>query len=227
MAQLTRPGAVVWRGGDGLPPSQQGIKILEIPVGQPEYVQQFLEEKSDEHRTLFQRIPMVEDPQAAWLLLLMCASTRANFWLRGVQPEWTSTFAETHDARVGMSPTDSELSRRGSAEVTASLPFFQGVLGLTSATRIREGAHWASWADCLKMVRQRHPAVADTIVSGLVEGLDRCFEAVRRCAQSLTDAGFEPPSWTELANSQEVVFYRRSRAPRTQGGLATESHQVP
>ena len=31
-----------------------------------------------------QRIPMVEDPQAAWLLLLMCASTRANFWLRGV-----------------------------------------------------------------------------------------------------------------------------------------------
>ena len=68
------------------------------------------------------------------------------------------------------------------------------------------------------MVRQRHPAVADTIVSGLVEGLDRCFEAVRRCAQSLTDAGFEPPSWTELANSQEVVFYRRSRAPRTEVG---------
>ena len=71
-----------------------------IPVGQPEYVRQFLEEKADEHSTFFQRIPMVEDPQAAWLLLLMCASTRANFWLRGVQPEWTSTFAETHDAHV-------------------------------------------------------------------------------------------------------------------------------
>ena len=33
VAQLTRPGAVVWRGDDGLPPSQQGIKILGIPVG--------------------------------------------------------------------------------------------------------------------------------------------------------------------------------------------------
>ena len=200
VAQLTRPGAVVWKGDDGLPLSQQGIKILGIPVGQPEYVRQFLEEKADEHRTLFQRIPMVEDPQAAWLLLFMCASTRANFWLRGVQPEWTSIFAETHDANVW------ECLRQilnchggGSAQVTASLPFFQGGLGLTSAVRIREGAHWASWADCLKMVRQRHPAVADTMVSGLAEGLVRCFEAVRRCALSLSDAGFEPPSWTELA----------------------------
>ena len=93
----------------------------------------------------------------------------------------------------------------GRAEVTASLPFFQGSLGLTSATRIREGAHWASWADCLKMVRQRHPAVTDTMISGLAEGPARCFEAVRRCAHSLTDAGFESPSWTELASSQEVV----------------------
>ena len=186
--------------------SQQGIKILGIPVGQPENVQQFLEEKADEHRTFFQHIPMVEDPQAAWLFLFMCASTRANFWLRGVQPEWTSNFAETHDAHVW------ECLRRilnchggGSSEVIVSLPFFQGGLGLTSAARIREGAHWASWADCLKMVRQRHPAVADTMVSGLVEGPVRCSEAVRRCAQSLTDAGFEPPSSTELANSQEVV----------------------
>ena len=137
-------------------------------MGQPENVRQFLEEKSDEHRTFFQRISMVEDPQAAWLLLLMCAPTRANFWLRGVQPEWTSTFVETHDTLVW------ECLRRilnchggGSAEVTAALPLFQGGLGLTSATRIREGAHWATWADCLKMVRQRHPAVADTKVSGL------------------------------------------------------------
>ena len=49
--------------------------------------------------------------------------------------------------------------------------------------------------------------MADTIVSGLAEGPVRCFEAVRRvCAQSLTDAGFESTIWTELANSQEVVF---------------------
>ena len=51
-----------------------------IPLGQREHVRQFLEEKSDKHRTLFQLIPMVEDPQAAWLLLLM--STRMGFDFR-------------------------------------------------------------------------------------------------------------------------------------------------
>ena len=35
VAQLTRPGTVVWRGDDSLPSSQQGIKIFGIPVGQP------------------------------------------------------------------------------------------------------------------------------------------------------------------------------------------------
>ena len=75
------------------------IKILGIPVGQPKYVLQFLEEKSDEHGTLFQRIPIVEK---AALLLLTCA----NFSLRGVQ--------QTRCTRVGMSPTDSELTRKES-----------------------------------------------------------------------------------------------------------------
>ena len=171
VAQLTKPGTVVWKGDDRLPAAQQGLKILEIPVGQPEYVRKFLEEKAHEHHTLFQRIPVVEDPQAAWLLLLMCASTRANFWLRGVQPEWTAHFAETHDAQVWECLRQILNSHEGeSAQVTASLPFFQGGLGLISAARIREAAHWASWADCLKMVRQRHPTVADTMIQELAEG---------------------------------------------------------
>ena len=120
VAQLTRPG------DDSLPSSHQGIKIWGIPVGQPEYIRQFLEEKSGEHRTLFQRIPVVEDPQAAWLL--MCASTRVNHWLRWVQPEWTSIFAATHDAHV-WDCLRQILKTNGVrfAEVTASLPFFQEV----------------------------------------------------------------------------------------------------
>ena len=73
-----RPDAVVWKGDASLPAGQQGVKILRVPVGQPEFVQSFLERKSEEQSTLFERIPAVADPQAAWLLLLMCASTRAN-----------------------------------------------------------------------------------------------------------------------------------------------------
>ena len=86
-ARSVKPDAVVWRGDPGLPLSQEGLKVLGIPIGQPAFVSDFLERKSREKQTLFQRIPAVNDPQAAFLLLLMCGSTRANFWMRAVRPE--------------------------------------------------------------------------------------------------------------------------------------------
>ena len=54
--------------------------------------------KSEEQSTLFQRTPAVEDPQAAWWLLLICAFTRANYRLRCVRPDVTEAFAHRHDA---------------------------------------------------------------------------------------------------------------------------------
>ena len=117
VAELTR-GAVVWRGDDGLPFSEQGIKILGIPVGQPVRSAVSGEVKRAPHS-----LPTHHHPQAGCLLLFMCATTKANCWLRGVQPEWTSTFAETHDAR------NLNSHGRRSAGVTASLPFFWGEEG--------------------------------------------------------------------------------------------------
>ena len=93
-----KPEAVVWRGDASLPRCQQGVKILGVPVGQPELVQSVLRQNSEEQSTLFQRTPTVEDPQAAWWLLLMCAFTRANYWLRCVRPGVTEAFAHRHDA---------------------------------------------------------------------------------------------------------------------------------
>ena len=190
-----------------LPAGQQGLKILGVPVGQPEFVQSFLERKSEEHSTLFERIPIVADPQAAWLLLLMCASTRANYWLRCVRPDLSGALAHRHDASVWeclrqilrITPDQAIVS------TTTSLPFFMGGLGLTVAFRSREGAHWASWADCLPMVRERHPTVADTTVQGLARDTAPCFSAVRTCVTSLIEAGFELPSWRMLRASTEPV----------------------
>ena len=86
MARRVKPEAVVWRGDPELPLSRQGMRVLGVPIGQPEFVRDYLERKSLEHETLFQRVPWLNNPQAAWLLL-MCASTRANFWLRAVCPD--------------------------------------------------------------------------------------------------------------------------------------------
>ena len=55
-----------------------GIKVLGKPHGHQDFVRAQLEMLSAHHHTLLARIPMVEDVQSAWLLLVHCASARAN-----------------------------------------------------------------------------------------------------------------------------------------------------
>ena len=74
-----RPDAVVWKSDP--PPNHQGLGVLGCA-------------------TLFQPIPWVQDTQAAFLLLLMCGSTKANFWLRTVETELMEGFAARHDPSV-------------------------------------------------------------------------------------------------------------------------------
>ena len=100
---------------------------------------EFLTKKSREHEVLFDRTP--------------AAAPRANFWLRMVRPEMVAQFAETHDANtslIGAEPS-------AHSQVTASLQFSQGGLGLTSAVRGCWAAHWASWTDCFAMINKWHP----------------------------------------------------------------------
>ena len=41
-ARRVNPEAIVWRGDTALPRGQQGVKVLGVPVGQPEFVHNFL-----------------------------------------------------------------------------------------------------------------------------------------------------------------------------------------
>ena len=86
IAQVADPDARVWRGsGDSdLLPAQQEIPVLGTPLGHPSFDEAHLELKVAEQRTLLERIPMVPDLQSAWLVLLHCASARANYLLRVV-----------------------------------------------------------------------------------------------------------------------------------------------
>ena len=88
------------KGDPELPRNQQGSRVQGVPIGQREFVRDFLEVKRREQARLFQRIPWVQDTGAAFLLLLMCGSTRANFWLRSVQPDLTEGFVEPHCPRT-------------------------------------------------------------------------------------------------------------------------------
>ena len=69
VARRVRPDAVVWRGDQNLPP-EQGLKVLGVPIGHPEFVKEFLEGNNREQVTLFQRIPWIEDTQVAFALVV-------------------------------------------------------------------------------------------------------------------------------------------------------------
>ena len=96
-AEATDPDALVWKGNAALPEVEQGIKILGTPLGHPAYVQSFLRAKTEDHALLLRRILEVPDLQSAWLILLFCASTRANYLLRALPPCVTQEFAANHD----------------------------------------------------------------------------------------------------------------------------------
>ena len=50
------------------PRNQQGLRVLGVPIGQREFVRDFVEVKAREQATLFQRIPWVQDTQAGLLV---------------------------------------------------------------------------------------------------------------------------------------------------------------
>ena len=81
-------------------PQNKGSKSWGTPLGHEDFVREHLEHTREKHRVLLRRIPIVPDVQSAWLLLLHCASTRANYMLRVVRPEWALDFAQAHDQEV-------------------------------------------------------------------------------------------------------------------------------
>ena len=113
-------------GDQDIPVSQQGMKVLGVPLGRDECAARFLEVKTP-------RCAVRKDP-----VFSSCAATRANFNLRNMSPEVARSFAISHDTKVhhclcqtvGVDPDD-----------VSTLPFHLGGLGLASAVRTREGAH--------------------------------------------------------------------------------------
>ena len=203
-AEAAKPGARVWRGSE-VPTEEQGIKVLGAPVGHRDFVRKHLERILEQHEVLLNGIPRVPDVQSAWLLLLHCASARANYQLRVMRPECVLEFARAHDENMWRGlctilevPTTA-CSRN--ARDLSSLPLSLGGLGLRSATRTRVSACWASWADTLPMVQSRHPQIADIMVYQL-EGVTEspCMGAASSAAAELDELDdLVVPRWSELA----------------------------
>ena len=71
-------------------------------------------------------------------------------------------------------------------------------------------AHWACWADSLRIIHQRHPEVANTMIRNLSEcdGLLH-FDAAAACCEELRAVGHIPPGWRTLSTAQPQAIADR------------------
>ena len=93
-------GDGAWKGDRNLPLQQQGMKVLGTPLGHPEFVKTCLLEVGSNHGKLADIVQKVGDVQCAWLLLLYCVNTRANYYCRTIPPNQSSDFALAHDQKL-------------------------------------------------------------------------------------------------------------------------------
>ena len=194
-----------WAGNWSLPPAEQGITVLGTPIGHPDFVEAALVAKRTRQAELLDRIPAVPHLQSAWLLLLFCALPRSNFLLRILPPGATGEYAAAQDAGV-LTCLARLLGMEGElppmAVRRAQLPLKFGGLGLRSAVQSRHAAHWASWADSLPVIRQRHPALLARILPSMGprnSARPAIVGAPLLCAATLRHAGYAAPSWESLA----------------------------
>ena len=133
-ARISDPEAVVWRGDPSLLLAEQGVKVLGTPLGHTEFLKAQLREVINSHSILWERIPSIPDLQSAWLLLVFCAATRANYLFRSVPPHAADEHARDHDdamRRCISQLLDVEIPDESWA--VASLPLSVGGLGLRKA----------------------------------------------------------------------------------------------
>ena len=119
-------------------------------------------------------------------------------------------FAESHDRAIARclgrlpSGTDEPFELSQLQARRAQLPLRYGGLGLRSAAPSRAAAYWASWADAMPVIGERHPRVLARMLMGLADPRGAsAAPSTRAAAQAeaaLRLAGFHAPPWTALAD---------------------------
>ena len=208
-------GEEVWRSDRPLP--ERGFTGLGVPIGHYEYVREWGQRRLRQEQALLDHLPHLPDLQCAWLLLLMCASTRANHALRNIPPEDVRPYTEGRDraACAALQACLGEPTVEGEPLASAT-PATQGGLGLQSAMRTAPAAYWGAWADTLGYWHVRQPRLAAACVQALERGgAGRpALSAAYAVANLLRSEGWqECPTWTTLLSTPCAAPRARETGP--------------
>ena len=216
------------RGGDK-PDAQRGVVVLGSPLGHPAFVQAWAEERLRAEQELLDQLPKLPDLQSAWLLLLLCASPRANHAIRTMPP--SAAYARGPDDAI-WTTLQNMLGGTGDADAApaqhvAALPGALGGLAETAAP----AAYWASWADALPAIHARLPRCAVNYVQLLeseagegVHCLAEAAHARRICCR--TKAGATAPHDHGACSSTAVAPHHQWRqVPETGRMVGSTTHR--
>ena len=139
----------------------------------PDFVPAQLEMLTAEHKTLLCRIPLIQDVQATWLLLVHCAAARANcvpeWWKQGLPNLSVGGTMLGCGSVCAQFYRSHQIKEKCLAQLRCR--WFWEVLGCDP-----RGVSWASWAGALHVIHNRHPEVAAQMVTALDD------EPESRCA---------------------------------------------
>ena len=160
--------------------------MVGAPFVHPEFVKKFLQNKNSEHKVLLDRIP-------AMALAVILRGSTVEFLPQNCESSiHKRVCAGTRRRGVAVLLSDIECPCRLRCPRTVVLLLWEGGIGLRSARRTAPAARWASWADALKMIRDRHPAVVDIILDALRRPEESMtIRTVVECAAVLERTGFE------------------------------------
>ena len=185
-ARLVKEEARVWTIDQGIPAVEQGMRVLGSPIGHPDFVQSFLRRKVTEHCTWSASLSFLICNQRGFCCCIaQLPKGISGFGLCFLSVSVNLHTLTTHLCAIlhvdpdAVSPTARDM---------ATLPLSMGGLGLRSAFRLRQAAHWASWGrDCLEMIRDRCPLVFDRMMRSLTSRRGEqplSIEAARQSAGS-------------------------------------------
>ncbi len=197
-------------GGEGGAWSPDGVVLLGVPVGTPDFVRAHAQERLEEEKRFLAEIEELTDPQCAWQLLTRCAVPRGNYWIRTLPPSLSRSYALERDDALWrtcisiLRAQDLPEHHFASGRRIAQLPARMGGLGIRSTLRSAPAAYWASWADAIEMIQARNPSQAANILERLTAGTsegDGCLHEAAQSADALRHDGFDNlPSWQALSD---------------------------
>ena len=196
----------------GVPASEEGMVVLNNPIGTPEFVAAKLEGILQEKLQGIQELPRLGDSQVAFSLLTKCFHTRPHYNLRGTKigdpalphlRTYDEKLLQSHDEILGYVPGEFPALAR----MQATLPVSNGGMGLVPLSGMVEGASIGAWSMAASLIRTAFSLPTDSSVSEFVSDIETRPESLavhlRTCRQKFTNLRVDVPTFQAMAQDQQ------------------------